>query len=242
MPRATADYLAYVGSERSTVSGFASDSALDADARAELLRRRVPALAAANVRFVTSGVPIAIPTLRQVQAEDLALPAWASVDQTLYIYDVQDWAPRVWIARDWRTIDGDAESSGVLEAIDGRIDRVLVDRDPGIPSAPAIGTEVVHPPERDAQRVTVRVELSQPGLLVLNEAMFPGWEATVDGRPTEMVTVNTLMRGVPIDSSGAHTVVMTYAPPGFAAGIVVSLVALGALIVVAAAGIWVDRR
>lgn len=242
MPRATADYLAHVGSERSTVAGFASDSALDADARAELLRRRAPALAAANVRFVTSGVPIAIPMLRQVQAEELALPAWASVDQTLYVYEVQDWAPRAWVARDWRIVDAEAESPGVLDAIGGRTDRVLVDRDPGIPPTPATGTEVVHPPERDAQRVTVRVELSQPGLLVLNEAMFPGWEATVDGRPTEMVTVNTLMRGVPIDRSGAHTVVMTYTPPGLAAGIVISLVALGALIVLAAAGIWVDRR
>lgn len=242
MPRATADYLAYVGSERSTVAGFASDSTLDADARTELLRRRVPALAAANVRFVTSGVPIAVPTLRQVQAEDLALPEWASVDQTLYVYEVQDWAPRAWIARDWRIIDAEAELPEALEAIAGRTDRVLVDRDPGISPTPATATDVVHLPERDAQRVTVRVELSEPGLLVLNEAMFPGWEATVDSRPTEMVTVNTLMRGVPIGSAGTHTVVMTYVPPGFAAGLVASFVALGALVLLSAAGFWVDRR
>ena len=88
----------------------------------------------------------------------------------------------------------------------------------------------------------MRVELSEPGLLVFNEAQFPGWKASVDGRPTEMVTVNSLMRGVPIARAGPHTVAMTYEPPGFAAGLVVSLVALGAFVVLAVAGFWADRR
>ena len=133
MPQATADYLAYVGSERTTVSGFASDAALDADARADLLRRRAPALAAANVRFVTSGAPIDVPALRQVQADALELPAWASVDQTLYVYELQGWAPRAWIARNWRVIEEEAEPQAVLDAIASRPDVVLVDRDPGHP-------------------------------------------------------------------------------------------------------------
>jgi len=72
--------------------------------------------------------------------------------------------------------------------------------------------------------------------------MYPGWEATVDGRPTEIVRVNTLMRGVPIDSAGAHTVVMTYSPPGFAAGILISFAALGALVMLVVAAFWTDRR
>ena len=242
MPRATADYLAYVGSERTTVPGFASDAALDAEARAALVRRRAPALAAANVRFVTSGVPLEAPALNEVQADALDLPAWASVDQPLYVYELQDWAPRARIARDWRIIESEAEPQAVLDAIADRPDLALVDRDPGIHPTAAVGPDVVHPPERGAERVSVRVELGAPGLLVFNEAMFPGWEATVDGRPTEMVTVNTLMRGVPIDSAGAHTVVMTYTPPGFAAGVLISFVALGALALLAAAGFRADRR
>ncbi|MYD94394.1 MAG: YfhO family protein [Chloroflexi bacterium] len=242
MPRATAEYLAYVGSERTTVPGFASDASLDAAARAELLRLRAPALAAANVRFVTSGVPIDTPTLRQVQAEELELPPWAAVDQTLYVYEVQAWAPRAWIARDWRVVEAEDDTSELLEAI-ARHPRVpLVDRDPGIRSSASAGSDAVAVLDRAPERVTLRVELADPGLLVLNETIFPGWEATVDGRPTEMLTVNTTMRGVPIDSAGAHTVLMTYRPPGFAAGLAVSLAALGALLVLAATGLWVDRR
>ena len=242
MPRATADYLAYVGSERTTVPGFASDAALNAETRTELLRRRAPALAAANVRFVTSGVPIEIPALRRVQAEALELPDWASVEQTLYVYEVRDWAPRAWIARDWRVIEAEAEPRAILDAIASQPDLVLVDSDPGIPATKASTPDIVHPPERGAERVSVRVEVGAPGLLVFNEAIFSGWSATVSGRPTEMVTVNTLMRGVPIDRAGAHTIVMTYAPPGFAVGLLISFAALGALVALAAAGFWADRR
>lgn len=242
MPRATAEYLAYVGSERSTVAGFASDAALDADARTEMLRRRAPVLAAANVRFVTSGVPVDVPALRQVRVEDLALPQWASVNQNLYVYEVADWAPRAWIAHDWRIIEPGASTSSTLDTLADRPDLPIVDRDPGIRTSSAGGVDVVHPPERTAGALTVRVDLSQPGLLVFNEAMFPGWKASVNGRPTDMVTVNALMRGVPIASAGPHTVAMTYEPPGFAAGLVVSFAALGAMVVLAAAGIWADRR
>lgn len=242
MSRTAADYLAYVGSERTTISGFASDAALDADARADLLRRRAPALAAANVRFVTSGVPIQAPALRQVQANELELPEWAPVDQTVYVYELRDWAPRAWIARQWEVRSTEDGSTAALQSIASRPGLAIVDRDPGIrPSKPTV-PDVVHSPERAPQSVTVRVELSSPGLLVVNEARFPGWEAAVDGRPTEMVTVNTLMRGVPIDSAGKHTVVMTYSPPGFAAGLLVSLVALGGIALLAAAGFWADRR
>ncbi len=242
MPRDTADYLAYVGSERSTVAGFASDAALDADARTELLRRRAPALAAANVRFVTSGVPINVPTLRQVGVEDLALPPWASVSQPLYVYELADWAPRAWIAHDWQIIEPGTPPESTLDAIASRPDVPLVNGDPGIRPTGSVGNDIVHPPVRGADSVTVQVELGAPGLLVFNEAMFPGWQATVDGRPTEMVTVNTLVRGVPIDSVGPHTVVMTYTPPGFVAGLVASFAALGATVVLAAAGFWTDRR
>ncbi|MYA58960.1 MAG: YfhO family protein, partial [Chloroflexi bacterium] len=242
MPQTTADYLAFVGSERSTVAGFASDSALDADGRIEVLRRRAPALAAANVRFVTSGVPLDASDLREVRVEDLALPTWASVDQNLYVYELADWAPRAWIARDWQVIQPGAPPSATLDTIAARPGRPLVDSDPGIRPSSVAGNDVVHPPKRGPDRVTVRVDLSDPGLLVFNEAMFPGWQATVDGRPTQMVTVNTLMRGVPIDSPGTHTVEMTYSPPGLGAGLAVSFTALGALIVLAVVGFWADRR
>lgn len=241
MPRATAEFLAYVGSERATVSGFASDASLDAEARAEVLRLRAPALAAANVRFVTSGVPIDAPVLRQVQAEELELPSWASVDQKLYVYEVQDWAPRAWIARDWRVVGAGGEASAALDAIARRPHVPLVDRDPGIRLSASAGTDAVAVLERAPERITLRIELGEPALLVLNETIFPGWEATVDGHPTEMVTVNTTMRGVPIEDAGVHTVVMTYRPPGFGTGLAVSLAALGALLVLAAAGFWVDR-
>ena len=71
--------------------------------------------------------------------------------------------------------------------------------------------------------------------------MYPGWEATIDGQPVEMVTVNTMMRGVPINNSGVHTIVMSYMPPGFPQAIVLSMFGVGVLLVLFVVGWRVDR-
>src|SRR5439155_14869921 len=49
----------------------------------------------------------------------------------------------------------------------------------------------------------------------------PGWTATVDGRSASILPVNILSRGV-IGVAGAHTIEMSYMPPAFIAGPIVS--------------------
>ena len=77
--------------------------------------------------------------------------------------------------------------------------------------------------------------------MVLNEAMYPGWEATIDGQPVEMITVNTMMRGVPVNNSGVHTIVMSYMPPGFPQAIFLSMRGVGVLLVLLVLGWRIDR-
>jgi hypothetical protein len=67
------------------------------------------------------------------------------------------------------------------------------------------------------ERVEIHANVDSPSLLVLNDAFYDGWSATVDGQPEAIVPVNYAVRGVPL-APGAHTVLFTYRTPGLAVG------------------------
>ena len=81
------------------------------------------------------------------------------------------------------------------------------------------------------ERVTVEVETGAPGYLVLGDAWYPGWRATVDGAPAPIERANLLFRAVPVPA-GTHTVQFTYRPLSVTAGATISAAALLALFVV----------
>ena len=239
MPRSTAEFLAFTGSERATLPGFATDASLDADARLAILRSRLGALAAANVRYVTSGVALPIEGLREVHAGPIALPDWAGVEQPLFVYEIEDWRPAAWIARRWSVVD---DTPSLLERLAVRPDYAFVQRDPGIePGQISNGSDVIGPVVRGPDRIELSVDLAAPGLLVLNEAPYPGWSAEVNGRPAEILTVNLVSRGLALPA-GAHQISMRFDPPGYSAGVIASLAATGLLVPLLAVSIWRQRR
>ncbi|MCP3162883.1 YfhO family protein [Myxococcus qinghaiensis] len=69
--------------------------------------------------------------------------------------------------------------------------------------------------------VEVAVEATRPSVLVLSDAYFTGWSATVDDVPTEVLPANHALRAVAVPS-GTHRVVWRYAPPGETAAMAVS--------------------
>ncbi len=68
------------------------------------------------------------------------------------------------------------------------------------------------------ERVEIRTSVNSESLLVLNDAFYDGWRATVDGQPELIVPVNYAVRGVFL-RPGAHTVLFVYHTPGLAAGV-----------------------
>ena len=77
-----------------------------------------------------------------------------------------------------------------------------------------------------SDRVVVEFATYAPGLLVVADTWMPGWSATLDGRPVEVLRGNLAQRVVPIRRAGPHRVVMTYKAPGLAAGAAVSVLSL----------------
>jgi hypothetical protein len=82
------------------------------------------------------------------------------------------------------------------------------------------------------ERVVVRADADGRALLVLADTWFPGWKATVDGRPAPIVRTDQLLRGVVI-GAGRHTVEFTYVPWSWRAGWIVSLLAAIGLLALA---------
>jgi hypothetical protein len=63
----------------------------------------------------------------------------------------------------------------------------------------------------DSDRAVMNAELGCRGLLVVSETFYPGWEATVDGKPSPIYEVFGALRGVVLES-GSHRVEMRYRP------------------------------
>jgi len=74
-------------------------------------------------------------------------------------------------------------------------------------------------------QATIRVTLAQSGYLVLMDAFYPGWRATVDGQAAEITRANYAFRAVALEA-GAHEVVLHYRPRSLIAGTIVSGAAL----------------
>jgi hypothetical protein len=92
----------------------------------------------------------------------------------------------------------------------------------------------------DGDQLAATVKATGAGYLVVADSMQqPGWAATVDGRPAELVPANTAMVAVHVPA-GLHQIKMTYTVPGQRSGVIVS----GASLAVFAAilFLWWRRR
>lgn len=78
--------------------------------------------------------------------------------------------------------------------------------------------EVTH---RSQTLIKVRAEAREPCVLVLADQFFPGWKATIDGRPAELFPAYYAFRGLVLPA-GTHEVVYRYEPMSFRIGVAVT--------------------
>lgn len=77
--------------------------------------------------------------------------------------------------------------------------------------------------EYRANKVVIDAQSESPGILVLTDTYYPGWEAYVDGKPTKIYRVDGVIRGVAVNE-GHHTVEFRYMPKSFTTGLWVAAV------------------
>jgi len=89
--------------------------------------------------------------------------------------------------------------------------------------------------------MTISVNASAPGLLVISEVYSSGWRAYVDGDRVEITPTDHVLRGVPIPA-GEHDVKLRYEPTSLRIGLVISALSTALVLIGCAALGWARIR
>jgi len=186
-------------------------------------------LAADNVRYIVISREIADPTFREVYRGQSALvyENTRALGRAFLVGEAIPARPEQSLAL-LKSPRWDPTRNAVVETA-----RPLALAGPGLRGAARV---TAYAPER----VEVATEASGAALLVLADNYYPGWNATVDGRPAEVYRTNHTFRGVVVPG-GKHRVVFTFDPAGVKEGLTIWLACLALL---AGYGAWllVARR
>ncbi len=86
----------------------------------------------------------------------------------------------------------------------------------------------------DPSHTEVMVDMATPGMVVLADAYSPGWEATYNGSPVEILKVNYALRGVMVPA-GQGVVAFAYRPRSLRWGFYITC---GAMLALMGLGVW----
>ncbi len=88
-----------------------------------------------------------------------------------------------------------------------------------------------------AERVELRAKSAEQALLLLSDAYYPGWRATVDGVESPIYPANHLFRGLAL-AAGEHTIVFEFDPSPWRRGLQLSGLGIVLWLVLLLSGLW----
>ena len=90
------------------------------------------------------------------------------------------------------------------------------------------------------ERIEIDLVAEAPGYLLLTDAWYPGWTATIDDEPVPVRRADLLFRTVPV-TAGHHRAIFTFRPTTLRVGAAASLAGLVALIIVASVALFCPK-
>jgi hypothetical protein len=156
------------------------------------------------------------------------------------IYENLDVLPRAFFVNDW---EFHPEAKTIVEAMqhdafDPARKAALVGEGPAPPVE--TGSADVRFLSHEAEGFTVSTASDVDGLLIVTDAHYPGWEAKLDGEPTEIYLADGYFRGVFV-TAGEHEVTFSYEPASYGLGRAMSALGVLALLVLAVAALRSER-
>lgn len=160
-----------------------------------------------NVRYVVTRRKLDDPRLHLLQTEG---------DKYLYEVDQKLRLPRAYVVHQTILAPSHDAALAVLPGVDLRKEAVVEGSGPLLQGQTS-DRSTVEISDYRSNDLTLRARLADPGLLVVSEVDYPGWNASVDGRPAAILRVDGIIRGLALDA-GEHVIRFSFVPPGLAEG------------------------
>ena len=143
------------------------------------------------------------------------------------IYENLDVLPRAYLVANWQSQPDVAASVAAMQDeafVVGETAVLITDAaNAANIESPAPGSATITTDE--PERVVIQTNSPAESVLVLSDAYYPGWQATIDGETTAVYPANTYFRGILLPA-GEHEVVFTFESESFASGRILSTVGL----------------
>ena len=160
------------------------------------------------------------------------------------IYENLDVLPRAFFVQNWQAVpDVDAALAIMAEpAFNPRETAVLISEQFAVNSEQSNGQRLNQPGDAiimdyEPERVVVYTNADEVGLLLLTDANYVGWQASVDGAPVPIETADILFKSVFVPA-GEHEVVFEYEAQSFVNGRYLTIVGLLILLVFVVVALW----
>jgi hypothetical protein len=188
-----------------------------------------PAASLLGVRYVASTVPL-------TRAAGFSL----AYNDEILIYRREQSLPRAFFVSAAEVLDRDALVARLADPTFDPTASVLLNvaEEPPVRPAPpgSAGTVRAEITASTLNIIAVRVEAPTDGWLVLGDANYPGWSATVNGEPTRVYSAYLALRAVPV-GTGQNIVRFEYVPSTFNFSVPVSIGSLAVIVALAMAGV-----
>jgi hypothetical protein len=189
-------------------------------------------LATLNVKYVSSLKPLPEGRLTLIKYFP-EYPSW--------LYELHGTLPRTYVAS--RIIQENNPIKTIERLSSDEFDgtkEVLVQQPLSIEPKPDFHAQATIIDYTD-QRVEIQATLNHPGVLVLADSFYPGWNAYVNGQKREIFRANLFFRGVFL-KEGTHHVEFRYQPRSFLIGMAISLASLCGLTITVIVKAYRSRR
>lgn len=207
-----------------------------------------------NAQYLYTTLPDSLIPVLQSQAHlegsftKLVGPVRNAAGSTVYLYKLPGDNPASWLATSMVKAPDDQALATVRDARFDVTRAAIVD-----PDASAItATQLQAMPAAPTQRTSVTkydpgaidVSLDQPAsagqALIVSENFYPGWQATVDGKPAPVARMDYNLIGVAMPAGG-RSVSLRFVDAAYQQGKLVTLVALAVAVILWIAGLVIDR-
>ncbi|NTV50367.1 MAG: YfhO family protein [Geobacteraceae bacterium] len=175
-----------------------------------------------NVKYLI--MPSADYQLQKAQMGEKYVPAFTPPDSALVLLENRQVLPKGWLVPSAALVTDPAQRLAILQSPQFNPATIaMVEAQPPIPLADPNGqlsplpVQNVSIPVYEGDHIVVDAATPVNALLVLGEKYYQGWKATVDGKPTEIVPVNHILRGVYL-TPGSHKVEFRFDPLPFKIG------------------------